>query len=618
MVQTRKYSEFPLAGAFQPGDVFVGLQNGVNVRFDSISGAGGGSVEKTVTQDTSQLSVKDWVRFDTTLNRYVRAQANNAFNANVSGLVKSIAADGLSFVLQQVGPNSTTFSGLATGDYFLSTTVAGGMQMTEPTNNGEVSVPVWAADSASTGLVRNFRGKIIGPGGGSTPNGNGTSVFTFPGTVTGAQVGDAVYSTGTNTFALADNASETTAEVVGIIVAIDAGVPNFTIQTEGWTTALSAGPLNPLTPAARYWLQNGGTSPNLATTRPTGTTFYQRPVLIAANTSTAAILQRWPLQDADGVNVRKVTQNSHGFPNGYFVRPSTASENQWVAAQADSIANATDVWMITNNNPDGDGNSFIIQQDGYTDQIPQLGGEVTGSIGYLSATAGGVAVLTEPTTNGQVSLPLYRLNDSTTNPKKGDLLNVRPMLQPGANGGGGAGKVLLQEFDATVTPELQFDFPTVFSANSQYRRYLLEWDDIYNDDAVLGGYIVKIEVYIGGVLQTTGYTVSQGNYVFGTNPSVSSSNTYVPICGGTIESVHNTLPLSYCGDLTFYAPGTNGSYKKMRGRYSGFGNNVVTTQNGIITGFMVGNTMPVQGFKISLVSGGATKLYGHYRLYGVS
>lgn len=623
MVATRKYSQFPLAGAFQPGDVFVGLQNGVNVRFNSISGAGGGAVEQTITQDTSGLAVGDWVRFDTGSGIYVPAQANNAVNANVVGLVKSIADDALTFVLQQVGYNTvsfgsgTPFGTLTPGDYFLSTTNPGGMSTSAPMNDDEVSVPVFAADSSSTGFVRNFRGKILGDDGSGSGGGTGTSVFTVPGTVAGANVGDAVYSTGSNTFALADNSDETTAEVVGVIIAIDVAAPSFTIQTEGYSTVFGTSPLNPLTPASVYWLQSGGTSPNLSTTRPTSTTAYRRPVMIGITTSSATILQRWPLQDPDGVGIIKINQPSHMLSVGNFVRPSTTNNGQWVKAQADSIANATGVWMVIRVM----GDDFWIQQDGITDKITVVGTPAIGATAYLDQSTAGVATYTEPPGTGEVSLPLFRLTDNSTTPHTGELLNVRPMLQPGANGGGGGGKVLLKQIDATAMSQATFDFSTVFSDFPTYKRYRLEWDDMYNDDAILGGYVVKVEVYIGGVLQTTGYTISEGTFVSNLSAvfTPQSSVTYIPLTGEpTTGGCYNSLTLAHSGLLDFLSPLTNGSSKVMRGRFDGYGNINTARLTGNIRGCMIGSTSPLDGFRISLVSGGSTELFGCFSVYGIS
>lgn len=605
MVQTRKYSEFPLAGAFQPGDVFVGLQNGVNVRFDSV-GAGAGGTEKTVIQDIPSMPVSTrlyegaWVRYDPGTGLYELAIATNAANADVWGLVKSIAADQQSFVLQQAGPNDTTFTGLTEGNYFLSTTVLGGMTQSEPMNDDEVTIPVFRADSASTGLVANLRGKILGDDGSGA--GGGGSLYVVPGT--GFNIGDAVYCTGSNTFALADNSNETTAEVAGVVVAVDPAVPNFTIQTEGPSSAFTTG-LTALTPGAVYWLQTGGTSPNLALAQPTDSTAYLRPCLIAITTTTAFILQRWPLQDSENSNVVKFSYSGHGLSVGDFVRPSTTNVLQWVRAQADSIANATDVWMVIK----VDGDDFWIQQTGVTDKITIVGTPATGSIGYLSSTVAGAATYTEPTTVGEVSLPLFRLNDNTTTPHTGELLNMRPMLQPNANGGASSGWILIHE-ETLSGGASWFDQPTLFNTFSGYDRYKIEYDDLWYTGSPTSW--LEMYYYVGGTRQTTGYRTEA--WKFGGIPVSSISNTYVVLSETFPNLWWDGQTQSISGSVEMTGLQKAGFRKKHWGTSvwaQDASTSVFTTYN---SGHFYGNTGLIEGFRL----GSATNpvaLNGIIRVY---
>jgi hypothetical protein len=80
---------------------------------------------ETITQSNHGFIVHDWIRYDATQSKYVKAQANNAINAQACGIV-----------IEVITPNMFTFvsGGTITGgswtsgsEYFLSTTTAGAM-----------------------------------------------------------------------------------------------------------------------------------------------------------------------------------------------------------------------------------------------------------------------------------------------------------------------------------------------------------------------------------------------------------------------------------------------------------------------------------------------------------
>lgn len=92
----------------------------------------------------------------------------------------------------------------------------------------------------------------------------------------GFSVGDVVYYTG-SVYALADASTEATAEVVGIVSAVD-GTDDFTITMGGHVTGLSG-----LTAGSVYFLSE--TAGDLTATEPTTTGVISKPLLIADSTT---------------------------------------------------------------------------------------------------------------------------------------------------------------------------------------------------------------------------------------------------------------------------------------------------------------------------------------------
>ena len=123
------------------------------------SGGGNGNpttgLSKAVNQVGHGFSVGNVIRLDG--SNYVKAQADSVNNANAISFVVSVT-DADNFVLQSEG-YTTASLGLSNGDEaFLSTTVLGGIQTTEPTN-GEINLylgqqtPQGFLISISTGFV---------------------------------------------------------------------------------------------------------------------------------------------------------------------------------------------------------------------------------------------------------------------------------------------------------------------------------------------------------------------------------------------------------------------------------------------------------------------------------
>jgi hypothetical protein len=92
---------------------------------------------------------------------YAKAKADAASTSEVVGVVSAVV-DASTFRLTTYGTISG-LSGLVAGsNYFLSSSVAGQLTLTEPTVIGQVSVPVLVATSATAGIINIMRGAVIG------------------------------------------------------------------------------------------------------------------------------------------------------------------------------------------------------------------------------------------------------------------------------------------------------------------------------------------------------------------------------------------------------------------------------------------------------------------------
>lgn len=597
----------------------VWRKNAENTRIEAylLDGGSGGASETVIWEFTQSVAdsgvyLGAAVRFDVGNEYYVPALADSRQNANMVAVVIEVI-DEMTIKLQQSGRVTDVYTALALGDWFLSTTVPGGITQSEPQNDDEVSVPVIAMDASNTGILRNFRGKVIGEDSDDGPAlGNGRLRFVVQQNSHGFAKDDQLYVKSDSSFALADATDPVKTEVAGTVVDNDPyGDGNyFILQTEGYSTDFAG----PLTPGAVHYLDPADPG-KLTTTKPTNSAHYIRPCVIGITTTHGLILQRWPLLAADDSEVILVHQASHGLLVGKFVRPSTSTNEEWVYAQANSIENATGLWKIIDADPDGSGDYFIIQQTGLVDTIIKLAGVAVGQIAYLSTTSAGDATLTKPTGIGDVCVPVYRVTDQSGAVCKGELLNYRPMLQPGADGGSGTGKDLLGSF--TASGETVIDFKTIFSTYSGYKRYKLEWDNIYNNDPTPGSSDqLQVQVYITTTKQTSGYFSEVNSQHLGAVITATGS-AQMPLSGSGSSGVLDTLIASCSGELTFYAPGTNGTYKKAQGKSSwGLPGGGSSHYSAILDGFFHGNTSPLAGFEINFASGvGVT---GEFRVYGIS
>jgi hypothetical protein len=113
---------------------------------------------RTVTQTSHGFVVQDIVRLSG--SSYVQAQANNAANAEVVGIVAEVV-DANTFKVASAGWLDG-LTGLTPGAlYYLSASAAGDMTVIEPSTPGQISKPLLVADTATSGYWVNYRGRVV-------------------------------------------------------------------------------------------------------------------------------------------------------------------------------------------------------------------------------------------------------------------------------------------------------------------------------------------------------------------------------------------------------------------------------------------------------------------------
>lgn len=135
------------------------VTNGSGVLSFASAGGGGSALTDAVAQTAHGLAVKDVIRLSGT-STYAKAQANSAANAEVIGIVSAVA-DVNNFTVTTSGYISGLSSLTANTVYFLSASSAGALTATEPSALGQVSKPVFVADTTTSGYLINYRGDII-------------------------------------------------------------------------------------------------------------------------------------------------------------------------------------------------------------------------------------------------------------------------------------------------------------------------------------------------------------------------------------------------------------------------------------------------------------------------
>ena len=137
-------------------------------------GGGGGSgiaLERDITQVSHGFAVQDVVRLNGT-DTYTTSHTDTEANSEVVGMVTAVT-DANNFKLTMYGYVASGLSGLTANTfYFVSPTVAGALTATAPSTPGQISKPVFYADTTSSGYVINYRGIEIPSGSGSGGTGS--------------------------------------------------------------------------------------------------------------------------------------------------------------------------------------------------------------------------------------------------------------------------------------------------------------------------------------------------------------------------------------------------------------------------------------------------------------
>lgn len=443
--RTIKFSEFDEVAL----DEAVGLGGGNNARAPASSGGG---VTKLINQVGHGLDRGDWVRFDGSI--YLHAQATTAILGEVIGVVAQVV-DADNFILQQAGyiedvsaqtgPEHAYIPMTPGQVYFLSETIAGEVDTTEPTDNNTVSAPCIIATTTTGGWIYTLKRGLINGNGGTTGSGGSDGccakvTITQPGH--GFAVGDWIYVSANNTFTKAIATSLTPALAVGMVVEtpVDGDADKFIVQTNGYTDVLSG-----LAAAPNYYFLSDTVAGTMTTTEPTNPGYYSKPVFINLNAGAGFILEQRVKRVVEGPGVLLVNQPGHGLAVGDYVRVSVG--NTYTKAQADSLANADGVGFVVFVS----GDDFMVQQTGYTTVISSPSAN---SRYYLDASTAGAKTTVEPTAIGQVSKPIF----FSTTTSAGWIADQRPLVQPFGGGGGWT-----QVFNYSVSGDTQIDMDNLLT-----------------------------------------------------------------------------------------------------------------------------------------------------------
>lgn len=168
------------AGDIQTGQIVPLVYDGTN--FQMIAGSGGTAnlVTDNITQNSHGFVIGNILYLNG--GTYTKAIASSSAASQVVGIVSGVNGTN-NFTITLLGPVSG-LTGLSSGNvYYLSPTVAGSMTLTEPSTAGQISKPIFVADSTTSGYFINWRGTPIAA---STGAGRliGMQVFKGSGTFT--------------------------------------------------------------------------------------------------------------------------------------------------------------------------------------------------------------------------------------------------------------------------------------------------------------------------------------------------------------------------------------------------------------------------------------------------
>lgn len=424
MVQTIKFSEFQGPSPVASTDIVVGLRGGENFQFTGVgSGSGTGSVTKIITQIGHGLVVGNYVRINSS-GLYVKTLADTSQNAELSGLVIAVA-DANTFTLQVVGYVAAgVFSGLIAGDvYFLSDIALGAHSLVEPSINGEVSLPVFWAETPTTGWLRQSRGIINGgqpPGGGGAPAPN-PNVVTITQSAHGFSAGQVLYLQASGLYSLAHANTLATASAVGIVINV-IDVNTFVLQTGGYQSGFITGKVG----ADIYYL-DPAVPGNMTLVRPTTVGQYIKQIYIAETATSGYIQETQPIEILEPIeNIVVISQTAHGLVVGNIVYVSAVDTYSKAVASALATASAVGIVILVL-----DANTFALQTSGY--QSGLITGKTPAGIYYLDPVTPGAMTLVQPIAVGQYIKQIYIAESANT----GYIQETQPIAITAPAGGSG-------------------------------------------------------------------------------------------------------------------------------------------------------------------------------------
>lgn len=153
-----KFSNFVNGGLPVAGDRVVGLRTINGTVQNTIFNFNSSGFAIDINQVAHGFVVGNIIRLNGAV--YILAQADNATDANVIGIVSAVE-DADNFQIQ-LGGYITGLAGLVAGStYFLDPAVAGAMTTVEPVALGQIRKPVFIAASATAGFWFNYNGQQL-------------------------------------------------------------------------------------------------------------------------------------------------------------------------------------------------------------------------------------------------------------------------------------------------------------------------------------------------------------------------------------------------------------------------------------------------------------------------
>lgn len=549
------------------GYVWVGRGSIGNVPDDIIAvklptGGGGDNdhcCKVPIVVPGNDFAVGDWISLYG--GTYFKGQADNAIDAECIGVVVSITTPGSEFVLQQSGYIESTdavFSALTPGPYFLDTAVAGNMVTTDATQNGQVSRPVFDADTASSGWVLPYRGLIVGGAAPSVPPGPPNVIpIPIPNTFS---VGDVVYINGSLSYALAQANSLARAQAVGIVIA--ATPTQFTLQTSGYNTgAVTKDDAGANIVAGNVYYLSPTVPGKLTSTNPTGVGQISKPMYISeqaagiTGTDAGYIMPQRPLDLSGSNNTNPIIPGT--FTPGDWVYVS--ADNTYALAKADTLATSQAVGVVISS---AGGNS-VIQTNGYLSGIVTQDDAaapiVSGDIYYLSATVAGAITNTAPSGVGQYTKPLYV--QQTLSGNVGDVLEQRPLIVT-SGGGGGTGWTLLDSQTASNSANI------TLTGMTGYYRYMIVLENIIPVAGGNNGFLWMLTSADGGstFAGANAYAWSSINWVENGATQQNYSDSAIRIAGVNTTNAYGISSTTAVGGASGFIniinPGNTSYYKQ--------------------------------------------------------